>query len=165
MNKMIVNHLDKLFVTNDAATIIRELEVAHPAAKMLIMASQQQEHEVGDGTNFVIVFAGTLLDKAEALLKMGLSTAEVIEGFELAQAKAAEELQTLTCHTVGDFRNKDVRLRVPPPPPPPFAAYRHPLPSSQLSILLVFGCCFSSLYPFLTPLAALSHNRTAKTIL
>ena len=45
-NKMIINHLEKLFVTNDAATIIRELEVIHPAAKLLVMASQQQEVEV-----------------------------------------------------------------------------------------------------------------------
>lgn len=43
---MVINHLEKLFVTNDAATIIRELEVVHPAAKMLVMASQQQEQEV-----------------------------------------------------------------------------------------------------------------------
>ncbi len=46
MNKMVVNHLEKLFVTNDAATIIKELDVVHPAAKMLVMASQQQEQEV-----------------------------------------------------------------------------------------------------------------------
>lgn len=45
-NKMVINHLDKLFVTSDAATIIRELEVVHPAGKVLVMASQQQEHEV-----------------------------------------------------------------------------------------------------------------------
>lgn len=107
MNKMIINHLDKLFVTNDAATIIRELEVQHPAAKMLIFASQQQEHEVGDGTNFVVILAGKLLDKAEVLLKMGLSTAEVIEGFERACAEALEVLPKLVCHTVKDYRNKE----------------------------------------------------------
>merc|ERR1719198_94081 len=82
MNKMIINHLDKLFVTNDAATIIRELEVEHPAAKLLVLASQQQEHEVGDGTNFVIVFAAQLLKKAEGLLRMGLSPAEILGGYE-----------------------------------------------------------------------------------
>jgi hypothetical protein len=47
MNKMVINHLGKLFVTNDAATIMKELEVAHPAAKLIVMASQQQEHEAG----------------------------------------------------------------------------------------------------------------------
>jgi T-complex protein 1 subunit theta len=61
MNKMVINHLKKLFVTNDAATIIRirrELEVVHPAAKMLVMASQSQEAEVGDATNLVITLVG-----------------------------------------------------------------------------------------------------------
>ena len=67
---MVINHLDKLFVTNDAATIIRELEVQHPAAKMVVLASQQQEQECGDGTNFVLVFAGALLENAEELIRM-----------------------------------------------------------------------------------------------
>lgn len=54
---MVINHLDKLFVTSDAATIIRELEVVHPAGKVLVMASQQQEHEVStrSGTWRVLV--------------------------------------------------------------------------------------------------------------
>uniref|UniRef100_A0AAZ3Q5D2 T-complex protein 1 subunit theta n=1 Tax=Oncorhynchus tshawytscha TaxID=74940 RepID=A0AAZ3Q5D2_ONCTS len=77
MNKMVINHLEKLFVTNDAATILRELEVQHPAAKMVVMASHMQEQEVGDGTNFVLVFAGALLELAEELLRMGLSVSEV----------------------------------------------------------------------------------------
>jgi T-complex protein 1 subunit theta len=67
---MVINHLEKLFVTNDAATILNELEVQHPAAKMLVLATQQQEQEVGDGTNFVLVFAGSLLEHAEMLLRM-----------------------------------------------------------------------------------------------
>uniref|UniRef100_A0A8C5DCW2 T-complex protein 1 subunit theta n=1 Tax=Gouania willdenowi TaxID=441366 RepID=A0A8C5DCW2_GOUWI len=70
MNKMVINHLEKLFVTNDAATILRQLEVQHPAAKMIVMASHMQEQEVGDGTNFVLVFAGALLELAEDLLRM-----------------------------------------------------------------------------------------------
>ena len=67
---MVINHLEKLFVTNDAATILRELEVQHPAAKMLVLAAQQQEQECGDGTNFVLVFAGALLENAEELIRM-----------------------------------------------------------------------------------------------
>ncbi|CAM0142940.1 T-complex protein 1 subunit theta [Umbelopsis sp. WA50703] len=95
-NKMIVNHLEKLFVTNDAATIIRELEVVHPAAKLLVMASQQQESEVGDATNFVLVFAGELLEKAAYLLRMGLHPSEVVQGYELARDKALAILEELT---------------------------------------------------------------------
>ncbi|CAH1800231.1 unnamed protein product [Owenia fusiformis] len=105
-NKMVINHLDKLFVTNDAATIVRELEVAHPAAKMIVMASQQQEQECGDGTNFVLIFAGALLQHAEELLQMGLSLTEVIEGFELACKKALDILPDLTCGKVEELDNK-----------------------------------------------------------
>lgn len=61
MNKIVINHLDKIFVTSDAATIIRETEVNHPAAKMICMAAKMQETECGDGTNFVISFSGELM--------------------------------------------------------------------------------------------------------
>eukprot|EP00039_Didymoeca_costata_P000229 m.44647 g.44647 ORF g.44647 m.44647 type:complete len:545 (-) comp10133_c0_seq1:3963-5597(-) len=107
MNKMIINHLDKLFVTNDAATMINELEVEHPAAKLLVLASQQQEHEVGDGTNFVIIFAGMLLHKAETLLRMGLSPTEVLHGFEKAADKALEILPELVCYTAKNVRDEE----------------------------------------------------------
>ena len=55
MNKMVINHLEKLFVTNDAATIIRELEVEHPAAKMMILGSQMQEQEVRNIIVFIAI--------------------------------------------------------------------------------------------------------------
>jgi len=105
MNKMVINHLEKLFVTNDAATIIRELEVEHPAAKMMILGSQMQEQEVGDGTNFVIILAGALLKEAEDLVRMGLKPTEVAEGFELACKKAMEILETCACHEIKDAKN------------------------------------------------------------
>lgn len=53
MNKLVVNHLEKIIVTSDCATIMKELEVQHPAAKMLVLASEMQESEYGDNTNFV----------------------------------------------------------------------------------------------------------------
>ncbi|XP_029434154.1 T-complex protein 1 subunit theta isoform X2 [Rhinatrema bivittatum] len=105
MNKMVINHLEKLFVTNDAATILRELEVQHPAAKMIVMASHMQEQEVGDGTNFVLVFAGALLDLAEELLRMGLSVSEVIEGYEKACRQALEILPDLVCCSAKNLRD------------------------------------------------------------
>ncbi|KAI6099285.1 chaperonin Cpn60/TCP-1 family [Pisolithus croceorrhizus] len=95
-NKLVINHLGRLFVTSDAATIIREVEVVHPAAKLLVMASQAQESEMGDATNMVIIFAGELLKKAEHLLVMGLHASEVIQGYELARAKALSELESLS---------------------------------------------------------------------
>ncbi|KAK4055280.1 T-complex protein 1 subunit theta [Microbotryomycetes sp. JL201] len=99
-NKMVINHLEKLFVTSDAATIIRELEVVHPAGKVLVMASQQQEAEMGDRTNLVLILAGELLRKAEYLLTMGLHPSEVVLGYELARDKALEELEKLSIRTL-----------------------------------------------------------------
>lgn len=107
MNKMIVNHLGKLFVTSDAATIVRELEVIHPAAKMIVMASEAQEREVGDGTGFVVAFAGELLDQAEKLLRMGLHTAEIVQGYEKAGQEALALLEQLSVHKVPSIRDEE----------------------------------------------------------
>jgi len=106
MNKMVINHLEKLFVTSDAATIMRELDVIHPAAKMLVMAAQQQESELGDATNLVVVMAGEFLAKAEDLLILGLHPSEIIAGYEKAGKKAQEILEALVVHKVEDVRDK-----------------------------------------------------------
>ncbi|CAF0787446.1 unnamed protein product [Didymodactylos carnosus] len=95
LNKMVINHIEKLFVTNDAASILREIDVVHPAAKILMLASEMQEKEVGDGTNYVILFASKLLENAEDLLRMGLSQSEIIDGYLLAMSKALEILPKL----------------------------------------------------------------------
>ena len=77
-----------MILTSDAASILRELDVVHPAAKLIVMASQQQEAEMGDATNMVIVLCGEMLKKAEELLRMGLKTSDVVQGFERAQKEA-----------------------------------------------------------------------------
>lgn len=105
MNKMVVNHMGKLFVTSDAATIVRELEVIHPAAKLIVMASEAQEREVGDGTGFVVAFAGELLDQAEKLLRMGLSTTEIVKGYERAGEEVLAILENLAIHKVTDIKD------------------------------------------------------------
>ncbi|GAB4819631.1 hypothetical protein N2152v2_006677, partial [Parachlorella kessleri] len=95
MNKMVINHLEKLYVTNDAATITEQLEVQHPAAKLVVTAAQSQQQEIGDGTNFVLSFAGELLGNAEALLRDGLHPTEIADGYAKAGAKALAVLDTL----------------------------------------------------------------------
>ncbi|TVY92069.1 putative T-complex protein 1 subunit theta, partial [Lachnellula willkommii] len=105
-NKIVINHLQKMILTSDAATILRELDVVHPAAKLVVMASQQQEAEMGDATNLVIVLAGELLKKAEELLRMGLKTSDIIRGYEMAQKFALEELENLVVDKVEDIRSK-----------------------------------------------------------
>ncbi|KAF5366220.1 hypothetical protein D9758_005706 [Tetrapyrgos nigripes] len=106
-NKLLINHLGRLFVTSDAATIIREVEVVHPAAKLLVMASQAQEAEMGDATNLVIILAGEMLKRSEQLLVMGLVPSEIIKGYEMACAKALEELEKLSTSSLPSL--------IPPP--------------------------------------------------
>ncbi|KLU87325.1 T-complex protein 1 [Magnaporthiopsis poae ATCC 64411] len=106
-NKIVINHLQKMILTSDAATILRELDVVHPAAKLLVMASQQQDAEMGDATNLVIVLAGELLRKAEDLLRMGLKTADIVTGYERAQTFALEALEELVVDKVEDLRNEE----------------------------------------------------------
>lgn len=96
-----------MILTSDAATILRELDVVHPCAKLLVMASQQQEAEMGDATNFVMVFAGELLRKAEELLRMGLKTADIVSGYEQAQKHALEALEQLVVDKVEDIRSDE----------------------------------------------------------
>jgi len=90
-NKLVVNHLEKATVTSDCATIVRELEIEHPAAKMLSLAAETQDRECGDGTNLTVSFAGELLDRTEALLRSGLHVSEVVAGYR----RAAKELHTM----------------------------------------------------------------------
>lgn len=111
LNKLIINHLEKIFVTSDAAVIIRELEVQHPAAKMIVYASEMQEQEVGDGTNLVIILAGALLSNAEELIRTGLAPVEVIEGYELALAKTLQILPNLMCTEVKDCLKEEEAVK------------------------------------------------------
>jgi T-complex protein 1 subunit theta len=93
LNKLIVNHLDKHFVTRDAAVILEEMEVVHPAAQLVVMAAKAQEQECGDGTNLVTILAGELLTNAEELLKQGIHASDVIRGYELAIDGVVSELK------------------------------------------------------------------------
>ncbi|KAK5056159.1 hypothetical protein LTR84_012712 [Exophiala bonariae] len=106
-NKIVINHLAKMILTSDAATILRELEVVHPAAKLLVMASQQQEAEMGDGTNFVIILAGELLKKAEELIRMGLKTSDIVSGYEKAQAFTLKALEDLEVDRLSNLRSAE----------------------------------------------------------
>jgi T-complex protein 1 subunit theta len=94
MNKMVINHLDKLFVTNDAATIVNELEVQHPTAKLLVLAGRTQQEEIGDGANLVVSFAGELLEKAEELIRMGLHPSDIIMGYSKAISKVSSHFRS-----------------------------------------------------------------------
>ena len=95
MDKMLVNSLGDVTVTNDGATIMREMEINQPAARMLVETAKKQEEIVGDGTTSVVVIAGELFSKAEELLDDGIATSVVVKGFRNATAKAIEILNDI----------------------------------------------------------------------
>lgn len=91
MNKLVVNHLGKIIVTSDCATIVKSLEIEHPAAKMLQLAAEAQDFECGDGTNLVVSFAGELLTQTVDLFRMGLHPSDVVLGYTKAGEKMLKE--------------------------------------------------------------------------
>ena len=95
MDKMLVNGMGDITITNDGATIMREMEIAQPAARMLVETAKKQEEIVGDGTTSVVVIAGELLVKAEELLDDGIATSVVVKGFKNANNKAIEILKEI----------------------------------------------------------------------
>ncbi|MBW9222525.1 TCP-1/cpn60 chaperonin family protein [Methanothermococcus sp. SCGC AD-155-C09] len=95
MDKMLVDDLGDIVVTNDGVTILKEMSVEHPAAKMLIEVAKTQEKEVGDGTTTAVVIAGELLRKAEELLDQNVHPTIVIKGYHLALAKVQEVLKDM----------------------------------------------------------------------
>ena len=95
MDKMLVSGMGDITVTNDGATIMREMDIAQPAARMLVETAKKQEEIVGDGTTSVVVIAGELLAKAEELLEDGIATSVVVKGFRNATAKAVELLNEI----------------------------------------------------------------------
>ena len=95
MDKMLVNSLGDVTVTNDGATIMSEMDIAQPAARMLVETAKKQEENVGDGTTSVVVIAGELLVKAEELLEEGIATSVIVKGYRNATKKAVELLKDI----------------------------------------------------------------------
>jgi len=96
LDKMLVDSLGDVTITNDGATILKEIDAQHPAAKMMIEISKTIDTEVGDGTTSSVIFAGTLLAKAEELLKKDVHSSVIIEGFQSASEKALEILAEIS---------------------------------------------------------------------
>ena len=92
MDKMLVDSLGDVTITNDGATMLKEIDVQHPAAKMLVEVSKTTDNEVGDGTTSAVVLAGALLEKAEELLDKDVHPTVIVDGYTKAARRAAEAL-------------------------------------------------------------------------
>ena len=95
LDKMLIDSFGDVTITNDGATIVKEMEIQHPAAKLLVEAAKAQDAEVGDGTTSAVVLAGLLLEKAEDLLDQNIHPTIIIEGYKKALNKSLEILSSL----------------------------------------------------------------------
>lgn len=110
MDKMLVSELGDIVITNDGATILEEMNVDHPAAKLMVEIAKTQDKEVGDGTTTSVVLAGNLLKKAGDLLDQSIHPTTIIKGYELAAKKANEVLSKISKDVTPD--NKEVLTKI-----------------------------------------------------
>jgi chaperonin GroEL (HSP60 family) len=96
MDKMLVDSMGDIVITNDGATILEEMNIEHPAAKMMVEVAKTQDREVGDGTTTAVVIAGELLKKAEDLLDQEIHPTVITKGFRMAKAKTLEILRSIS---------------------------------------------------------------------
>jgi len=95
MDKMLVDSLGDVTITNDGATILKEIDVQHPAAKILVEISKTTDNEVGDGTTSVVVLAGNLLENAESLINQDVHPTIIVDGYKKAAKKAQQFIQEI----------------------------------------------------------------------
>jgi thermosome len=93
MDKMLVNSIGDVTITNDGATILREIDVEHPAAKMMVEVAKSVDNEVGDGTTSSVVLAGALIEKAEELINKEVHATVIVDGYQEASEKALDILK------------------------------------------------------------------------
>jgi len=96
MDKMLVDSLGDITITNDGVTILEEMQIEHPAAKMMVEVSKAQNEAVGDGTTTAVVLAGELLKKASDLLEQEIHPIIITRGYKLAKAKTIEALEKIS---------------------------------------------------------------------
>jgi len=95
MDKMLVSSIGDVTITNDGATILKELDVEHSAAKMMVEIAKSVDNEVGDGTTSSVVFAGALLEKAEDLINKNVHPSVIVDGYDAASEQALKLLQRI----------------------------------------------------------------------
>ena len=96
MDKMLVDSTGNVVITNDGVTILEEMEIDHPAAKMMVDIAKTQEAEVGDGTTTAVLLAGKLLEHAEKLLDKNIHPTVIVKGYRYAALKAMEILDEIS---------------------------------------------------------------------
>ena len=110
MDKMLVDALGDVTITNDGATILKEIDVQHPAAKMMVEVAKSVDSEVGDGTTSSVVFAGALLERAEELINKDVHPSVIVDGYNAAAEQALKLLEKIAVKV--DIADKDMLLKI-----------------------------------------------------
>ena len=110
LDKMLVDSLGDVTITNDGATILKEIDAQHPAAKMMVEISKTIDTEVGDGTTSSVIFGGTLLAKAEELLSKDVHSSVIIDGYQAAAEKALEVLDEISKKVTADDKETLINI-------------------------------------------------------
>src|SRR5438105_12736294 len=108
--KMYIDLLGEVTITKNGSTILRKLDVEHPAAKVMIDASNSVDNEVGDGTISVVILAGSLLEKAEKLLDLGISPSTIEAGYKKAAEQSLDIVRSIAKSS--NYENKQVMIRL-----------------------------------------------------
>src|SRR3989338_2689537 len=112
MDKMLVSPTNDIIVTNDGVTILNEMQIEHPAAKMIVEVARTQESEIGDGTTSAVMIAGKLLENAEKLLDMKVHPTVIIKGYKLAAEKSQEILKEISFKVDSSQDNRELLKQI-----------------------------------------------------
>src|SRR5947207_2633255 len=110
MDKMLVSTIGDATITNDGATILKEMDVEHPAAKMMVEVAKSVDNEVGDGTTSSVILAGALLEKAEDLINKHVHPSVIVDGYDAASEQALKLLQKIAIKV--DVNDKERLLKI-----------------------------------------------------
>jgi chaperonin GroEL (HSP60 family) len=110
MDKMLVDSLGDVTITNDGATILKEIDVQHPAAKMMVEVAKSVDNEVGDGTSSSVIFTGMLLEKAEQLISKGVHPSAIVDGYTAAADQSLKLLNQIAIKV--DTSDRDTLLKI-----------------------------------------------------
>jgi thermosome len=110
MDKMLVDGLGDVTITNDGATILKEIDVQHPAAKMMVEISKATDNEVGDGTSSVVVLAGALIEKAEELITKDVHPTIIVDGYRKSALKSIEIFNQIAQKIDGGNKSELIRI-------------------------------------------------------
>lgn len=112
LDKLMISSDGDVTVTNDGATILKNMDVDHEVAKLMVQLSQSQDDEIGDGTTGVVVLAGALLEQAEQLLDKGIHPIRIADGFEMAAKCATDHLKTITHKFPDSVENLEPYIKI-----------------------------------------------------